>query len=513
MDDDLKRRCENSFYSELYHFDETSQDLVLDQTTGRIMLRKVLEIYEIAVFKWLQENPNSHIPVVYTFHEENDKLTILEEYIQGDTLDVFLQTRNPDLKERLRILFDICDALDFLHNAPIPIIHRDIKAKNIMLTSDGIVKLIDFDASKSFHPGKEVDTTLIGTVGSAAPEQYGFRQSDARTDIYSLGILIKELFPNDNRFSGIIDKATQMEPKLRYQRVSELKSALEKEFCQKTKQKSSNPVITIFFLAIAILVVYFAIRHFSKPKGDVAEQDLIEKTENSDSKDLSSEPEAGTTNISPDHPDTSEVITSIGKTDNNSGKSIGLLFEESSWYINPSGNSGDIYIRYAAIISNSSDKAVEFPGIRVTAKNKEKIVLGTDDMIGQCIMPGDTIILNNFISAFDCKPADVSEVDFSFCNGDPSSSLSSATSSDFIIKGINEHMDSLFGNVTGEITSKYQDEINISITAVFRKNGKLVASESDYIDNLKPDNPTAFQINISSELPEHDSVEVMAKKW
>ena len=92
MNDDLKRRCENSFYSELYHFDETSQDLVLDKTTGRVMLRKVLEIYEITVFKWLQENSNIHIPVIYSFYEENDKLTVLEEYIQGDTLDDYLMS-------------------------------------------------------------------------------------------------------------------------------------------------------------------------------------------------------------------------------------------------------------------------------------------------------------------------------------------------------------------------------------------------------------------------------------
>lgn len=511
MDDDLKRRCENSFYSELYHFDETSQDLVLDQTTGRIMLRKVLEIYEIAVFKWLQENPNSHIPVVYTFHEENDKLTILEEYIQGDTLDVFLQTKNPDLKERLRILFDICDALDFLHNAPIPIIHRDIKAKNIMLTSDGIVKLIDFDASKSFHPGKEVDTTLIGTVGSAAPEQYGFRQSDARTDIYSLGILIKELFPNDNRFADIVDKATQMEPKLRYQRVSELKHALEKKFGAETK-KTLNPVMTIFFIAIAILVMCFTIRHFSKPQGSIAEQYMTEENESSDPKELLSEHKTSTT-YNPKSSDSSDIVSGTGKMDNTSGNGFGLIFEESSWYIDYSGTPDNIYICYAALISNIGEKAVEFPGIRVTAKNNEGIVLGTNDTMGQCIMPGDTIILDDFISTSGCKPSDVSEVDFSFYNGNPSPSLSSTTNNDFTITGINEHMDSLFGNVTGEITSKYQDEINISITAVFRKNGKLVASKSDYIDNLKPDNPTAFQINISSELPEHDSVEVMAKKW
>ena len=87
-------------------------------------------------------------------------------------------------------------------------------------------KEIDYDAAKVFHRGKNEDTTLIGTVGRAAPEQFGFAQSDARTDVYSMGCLVRELLPNDKRFSGIIAKATAMDPKDRYQTVAELKGAL-----------------------------------------------------------------------------------------------------------------------------------------------------------------------------------------------------------------------------------------------------------------------------------------------
>ena len=66
---------------------------------------------------------------------------------------------------------EICDGLLFLHAAEPPIIHRDIKAENILIDRTGCVKIIDYDAAKMYHKGKNRDTVLIGTEGSAAPEQ------------------------------------------------------------------------------------------------------------------------------------------------------------------------------------------------------------------------------------------------------------------------------------------------------------------------------------------------------
>ena len=71
------------------------------------------------------------------------------------------------------------------------------------------------------------DTVLIGTPGVAAPEQYGFAQSDVRTDIYSLDLLIKQLFPNDSKMLKISEKATKMDPNYRYSSVINLKSDIE----------------------------------------------------------------------------------------------------------------------------------------------------------------------------------------------------------------------------------------------------------------------------------------------
>ena len=508
MNDELKKRCEQSFYSELYHFDETSQDLVIDETTGRVMLRKVLSNYDINVFKWLKDNSNIHIPAIYSFFEEDSKLTVLEEYIQGKTLDAVLETEKLDFSEKIRILSDVCDALIFLHNAPVPIIHRDIKGLNIMLTNDGIVKLVDFDASRIFHPGKDKDTTLIGTVGSAAPEQYGFGQSDARTDIYALGILMKELFHDDNRFDRIIDKATQLEPKLRYQSVAEMKKAIEKEIHPEKKARLPLILIALCLIAVLFSAAFFTFKHISTL--------IIEEIGRnaSYSREVSEKPVLETTPLNDiGYSDQADIASGTGNNDqvvNN----IGLSIDESSWYAVPDSYSSGVYILYAAAVSNSSNTPIEYPGIGVTAKNKKDIVLGTDDMVGSCIMPGDTIILDGQIHASDCTPSDIAIVNFVINHGDLAPSRQAATSDDFTITGINMHNDSLFPNVTGEITSKYHEIIStVSITAVFRNKSKLVATSTDYINDLRPGTPTAFQINFSDNLPEYDTVEIVAKTW
>jgi serine/threonine protein kinase len=118
------------------------------------------------------------------------------------------------------ILEDVCRALIFLHRAAPPLIHRDIKPANIMVTREKRGVLIDFDASKVYKEGKKEDTTLCGTAGTAAPEQYGFGQSDARTDIFAVGRLIGLMFPDDPDWKKVSEKASSFSPGDRYGSVS-----------------------------------------------------------------------------------------------------------------------------------------------------------------------------------------------------------------------------------------------------------------------------------------------------
>lgn len=95
------------------------------------------------------------------------------------------------------VIRSLCDILHKLHGNLPPIIHRDIKPSNIIFSSDGVVKLIDFNAARELRAEQNEDTRLMGTRRFAAPEQYGFGQSDPRTDIYALGITFYYMLTGD----------------------------------------------------------------------------------------------------------------------------------------------------------------------------------------------------------------------------------------------------------------------------------------------------------------------------
>jgi serine/threonine-protein kinase len=133
-----------------------------------------------------------------------------------------------------------------LHSQHPPIIFRDLKPANIMLTPSGQVKLIDFGIARLFKPGQAKDTQAFGTVGYSAPEQYGRGQTDARSDVYSLGVLLHQLLtgydPTSTPFrlppasqinpnlpqaiSNAIAAATDSDPNRRYASIAAFRAAL-----------------------------------------------------------------------------------------------------------------------------------------------------------------------------------------------------------------------------------------------------------------------------------------------
>lgn len=220
----LESELGDSFYKELYHLNDSDNIVVRNESTGDLYVRKILKYYDPKVFDYLKAYPNIHIPKIHKFYEKDNLLVVYEEYVTGKTLDVYAQ--NATTKELVAVIDNVCEALEFLHNAEPTIIHRDIKPSNIMVTNDGVVKLIDYDAAKIVKPEAPKDTVLLGTVGYSAPEQYGFGSSDIRTDIYALGKLVEELFPNEKKYKDLVDKATHIDPEKRYPNVEKFRFAL-----------------------------------------------------------------------------------------------------------------------------------------------------------------------------------------------------------------------------------------------------------------------------------------------
>lgn len=229
---DNKLAFAKNLYTEIAQ-DEDGRCLVKNQVSQQIYLKKTLDVYSIPVFAYLKEHHDVHLPAVEDYWQEDSRLVVIEELISGHTLEYVLENENPDEAERMDMIKQICDGVTALHQAVPKIIHRDLKASNIMITQDHVVKIIDYDAAKIYHANEKKDTVLIGTEGSAAPEQYGFMPSDERTDIYALGILIQEMFPHDIRMQRIGEKAASFSPEDRYSSVEEMKQDMNGGFAWK----------------------------------------------------------------------------------------------------------------------------------------------------------------------------------------------------------------------------------------------------------------------------------------
>jgi serine/threonine protein kinase len=139
---------------------------------------------------------HTHLPRIYDHFHENEHWYLVMDYIDGETLEQRLteaQDGKLALPVALRIAEQLCDVLDYLHTRQPPIIFRDLKPANVILTADNNVYLIDFGIARHFKPGQAKDTMAFGSPGYAAPEQYGKQQTTPRADVYSLGSILHQM--------------------------------------------------------------------------------------------------------------------------------------------------------------------------------------------------------------------------------------------------------------------------------------------------------------------------------
>ncbi len=214
--------------------DKEQVHIVRNEVTGRICVRKYVALELADIYEFLQTNQSPYLPVIYESIRRETDLVVIEEYLTGKTLGDWLSDHAFSEEEVIRIGMDLCRAMAPLHHANPPIICRDLKPENVIVTLEGQLKVIDFDIARIYQPGQSKDTVMMGTQGYAAPEQFGFGQTDARTDIYGIGVLLNYLlikqFPIEGiaqgKLSGIISCCTQLDPKERFQSVEALENAL-----------------------------------------------------------------------------------------------------------------------------------------------------------------------------------------------------------------------------------------------------------------------------------------------
>ena len=223
--------------------------LVYDKKSKHPCLLKRRNIASRPVYDELQNINSRALPQIYRLVADGDNLWIVEEFVDGESLTEVLSRRQDALDERTAtdILRQMCACLGEVHGKNI--IHRDIKPSNIMLTKEGIVKLIDFGIARTVKYGGETDTGVLGTKGYAPPEQYGFGQTDPRSDIYALGITMMRLLGKDydGALLPILQKCAALDPANRYTSTAELWQAVE-EISRRKKVSKIIPVAALCFV-------------------------------------------------------------------------------------------------------------------------------------------------------------------------------------------------------------------------------------------------------------------------
>lgn len=168
-----------------------------------------------------------NLPRIYDAAEKDGQSAVLEEYIQGDSLDFLLEGELCSGAEARDIAMGICRGLWVLHS--LGAVHRDIKPENVIIRGDEAV-LIDFNASRLHKLSAASDTRVLGTMGYAAPEQFGFSQTDHRADIYSMGVLLNVMLTGQHpsrslapgKMGRVIQKCTMTSPSKRYADILQL---------------------------------------------------------------------------------------------------------------------------------------------------------------------------------------------------------------------------------------------------------------------------------------------------
>lgn len=212
--------------------------LVRNRETKEFFVKKCYPLFLKENLLTLQALDHTHLPKIQEVLVEDGKLFLYEEFIHGKTLtQIIQQSEMIEIEALLKMTLELLDALIALHSKGI--IHRDVKPGNIMMTNDGVLKLIDFDAVRTFDGGKETDTVQLGTVGFASPEQFGFAESDRRSDLYSVGVVMnvcatkkypKEQLSTNKFLRPVILKATKLDPNDRYQSALEMKREVEEQW-------------------------------------------------------------------------------------------------------------------------------------------------------------------------------------------------------------------------------------------------------------------------------------------
>lgn len=224
-------------------------------------------VHESNILKGLNHNG---LPAFADEFQNDSTVCVVREYVEGKPINQYIAEKHPSNQEIIGIATALCDILIYLHGQQAPVIHRDIKPQNVIMKDDGQVVLIDFDIARVYNSASEADTQFFGTREYAPPEQYGFSQTDSRTDIYSFGILLRYMLTDiecENAnvriykpLARIIKKCTAFAPKERFSSADAVKKALLT--ANPKAQRKRKTLIALCSAAVIALCIFGGVKWY-----------------------------------------------------------------------------------------------------------------------------------------------------------------------------------------------------------------------------------------------------------
>ncbi len=369
----------------------------------------------------------ARLPKVEATYSLPDLFVVVYDYVPGQTLEELVAGRGRlDAATAAGLALDICEAAAALHSCGI--IHRDLSPRNVIVAADG-AHLIDLGIARMRVEGATRDTTFLGTRGFASPEQYGFAQTDARSDVYAIGRLLgfmltgaepdgenyEELLGNagqvDARLAVCVRRACAFEPSARYQSAEAMAAALRGPGGQAAgpgRVEAATPVPSAeagepakkpqVKVVVAVIVVLLAIAAIVAAA--VLGLGTLDKADDA-AGGTSAVVSAETPTSSSSGDDTAATNTNTtSSTQASTVDDLPLKISESGWSMGSGG-----YVNYAyGLLNTSEDTLVEWPGVQIVGYDAAGNVLFTDDRDPVICLPGQTTYVTGMSDCAGTKP-------------------------------------------------------------------------------------------------------------
>ena len=484
----------------------TTELVTLDGSGPFVRKRIPAKLARRGVWATLVECDSARLPRVEATYEMPNEFVVVCDYVPGENLEQLVAARGHlGKKDALQIVAQLCEAVGALHARGI--IHRDISPTNVIVAADG-AHLIDLGIARFRVEGATRDTTQLGTYGFASPEQYGFAQTDARSDVYSLGRMLGYLLTgvapaegekyeaaleDDSLVSSdlraVIQRASAMEPSARYQSAEALAAALNGEEvagpeppADSVEPPTFEPVPRRRNWVKVLLAVMAAVAFVA------AVVIILAQTFGAGEKDVSSVPPA-------DEPAT---------------EATDLEIVESGWSVDSQG-----YVHYALGLRSAGDVEIELPGVTITGRDASGNVIFSEEQYFRTAPSGEVAYYGGQSGNGGTDPA---TVEFSPIALQDYNVGSVAQSSEFSVSGVSV-LPERYGvtSFVGEVTTEKDDGTDVgsqvAISLVLRDDsGAIIYGCITFVSRPAVGESTSFEISPYG-IPEYATYEVHAQAW